>query len=66
MIQGSETLAKIDESKIVDLDAEGDKEFMDMLEQGDAKDLVLDLGEQTAAAARINPSKKALTKQEQQ
>lgn len=30
-LQGSDKMSKIDESKIVDLDEEGDKEFMDLL-----------------------------------
>lgn len=64
-MEESGKLASVDPAKIVDLDEEGDKEFMEMLVQGEGKDdVVLDLGEQTAATTKMNPLKKGMTKQE--
>jgi len=62
-LESSDKLGSIDQSKIVDLDAEGDQEFMERLDKGDGDDLVLDLDDQTAATARANPvkNKKGMT-----
>ena len=40
----NDKLAKIDQSKIVDLDDEGDNEFMEKLKADENEEIVLDLG----------------------
>lgn len=40
----NDKLSKIDQSKIVDLDDEGDNEFMEKLKADENEEIVLDLG----------------------